>query len=155
MVIFSMGGLTVRRQARCRTGLVGLEGPPHVEIQPTVAGHRPGVGADDVELAAALWTWVALPLQFPLEPGRRQDITVPDGWPAAPGVHTLTVDDDGAVTRHEEGDLVHDLSGHCDFGGVLVATRRRTRRRTHGRHGLPLGWADLVAAHVIPTKTLN
>ena len=94
---------------------------------------------DDVDLleyaARALWSWIAVPLA--LEDG--------------PGV---VRDDEGVVVRYEEGELVHELSGHCDFGGVLVATQRRTR----SRHGVPLEWADLVAAHMIPstpTQPLN
>lgn len=188
MVIFSMGGLTLRRHAnpsrlRCRTGLVALGGPHEVVIDPYPARTGKGVVgagqvrvvADDVDMAAramsstpgggrwddldlleyaaaSLWTWVALPLLFELEPRAGvQEITVPTGWPAISGVHRLTVDESGAVTRHEEGDVVHGLSGHCEFGGALVATRRRTRTR----HGVPVAWADLVAAHMISAKTLN
>jgi hypothetical protein len=103
---------------------------------------------DDLDLleytACSLWSWVALPVMWDLPPGRHE-VTV------QARTHTIMVNGDRAVTRHDEGGVIHHLSGHCDFGGVLVATRRRTRNR----HGVPLAWADLVAAHVIPTKALN
>jgi hypothetical protein len=139
-------------------GRVRLIGENGIEIaskerSSTGAGGRWG----DLELlefaATALWTWVALPLAFDLGPGRHEVTTPPESL-ATPGVHALTVDADGRVIRHEDGDVVHHLSGQCDFGGVLVATRRRTRSRL----GAPIGWADLVAAHVIPaapSETLN
>ncbi len=160
MAIFSMGGLAIRRHAspnrlRCRPSVVDLDAPelnvvldpwPDRRGQGVVAAGRARVtetGAerelrgtpapgrwDDLDLleytAQALWSWIAVPLR--------------DG----PG---LVRDGEGLVVRHEEGGVVHELSRHCDFGGVLVATRRRTR----SRRGAPLAWADLVAAHVIPS----
>lgn len=156
MVIFSMGGLTLRRHSnpnrlRCRTGLVTLGGPLDVTLDPypertgqgVVAGGRVRLVADAVDVAAR-------DLASPPAAGRWDDLDLLEyaacslwSWVGA-----------GPATRLEEGDLVHELSDHCDFGGVVVATRRRTRNR----HGVALAWADLVAAHVIPaapTKTLN
>jgi hypothetical protein len=66
----------------------------------------------------------------------------------------LHVDAAGRVHRHEEGRLVHELTGHCDFEGVVVATRRRTRARVGGRL-VPVHWADVVAAHVLPDPTAH
>ncbi|MGH9280215.1 MAG: hypothetical protein ACRD12_19205, partial [Acidimicrobiales bacterium] len=74
---------------------------------------------------------------------------VPAGWPGA-GRHRLHLDGDGRVYRHDEGNVVHHLSGHCDFGGVELATSRRTRRR--GRD-LTVGWGDVVAAHLLGAKS--
>jgi hypothetical protein len=121
----------------------------------------PGRGRwDDLDVlsfaAATLFGWIVLPalLDDPalavrrLDAGRL-DVTVPDGWPAGAERHVLHVDGDGLVRRHDEGHLVHELSGHCDFGGVVVATRRRTRARVAGRL-VPMHWADVVAAHVLP-----
>ena len=171
MVIFSMGGLAVRRHAspnrlRCRPSVVNVDSSeidvvldpwPVRTGQGVVAAGRvrvtetgmerdlrstPAAGRwDDVDLleyaARALWSWVTVPLLDDPGPG-----------------HRLIRDADGLVVRHEEGEVIHELSGHCDFGGLVVATRRRT----HGRHGVPLEWADLVAAHMIPstpTQPLN
>jgi hypothetical protein len=115
---------------------------------------------DDLDVlsfaAATLFGWIVLPAMLgdpvlrvrPLEPGRLE-VSVSAGWPTGPAEHVVDVGADGLVYRHEEGRLVHDLTGHCDFEGTIVATRRRTRARVGGRL-VPIGWADVVAAHVLP-----
>jgi len=151
MIIFSMGGLMLRRHGhanrlRCRPALVAV-GAPEIDVtldpypdrtgQGVVAGGKVRVVADGVDVASR-------DLSPSPAPGRWDDLDLLEyaacslwSWVSA-----------GPLTRQEEGDLVHELSDHCDFGGVVVATRRRTRNR----HGVPVAWADLVAAHVIPTQ---
>ncbi len=119
---------------------------------------------DDLDVlafaAATLSAWIVLPAMLDdpavgareLEPAagvRRVEVPT-----AAGGSHVLHVDDRGWVTRHEEDPFVHELSGHCDFGGITVATRRRTRIQRGGRW-LPVQWADVVAAHAIPDHPQN
>ena len=150
MIIFSLGGLTVRRHAnpnrlRCRPALVALDGPLDVTLDPypdrtgqgVVAGGRVRVVADGVDVASR-------DLSPTPAPGRWDDLDLLEyaacsvwSWVGA-----------GERDRQEDGDLVHELTDHCDFGGVVVATRRRTRNR----HGVQVAWADLVAAHVIPAQ---
>lgn len=117
---------------------------------------------DDLDLlafaATTLWTWVGLPLALDRpevstqerEPGVLE-VTVPEEWPATGTGHVLHLDGEGRVMRHEERGLVHHLSGHCDFGGVNVATRRRTR----GSRGVTVLWADVVAAAAFPQRPPN
>jgi hypothetical protein len=117
---------------------------------------------DDLDLlafaATTLWTWIGLPLALD-HPGVRVrareagvlDVTVPTGWPATGSDHVLHLDGEGHVVRHEERGVVHHLSGHCDFSGVNIATRRRSRSAA----GVPLLWADVVAAVVFPQPPQN
>lgn len=155
MIIFSMGGLILRRHSkpnrlRCRTALVALGGPLDVTLDPypertgqgVVAGGKVRVVADGVDVATR--DLVTRNVAAAPAPGRWDDLDLLEyaacslwAWVGA-----------GEATRQEEGDLVHELSGHCDFGGVTVATRRRTRNR----HGVAVAWADLVAAHSIPAQ---
>ena len=121
---------------------------------------------DDLDLlgfaAATRWPWLALPvfLDDPAGVVRNRDtgvreVELPARWPGAGRRHVLHLDAEGRVYRHEEGGLVHQLSGHCDFGGAELATRRRTYRRGGQT---TLAWADVVAAHVLPgehRKSLN
>ena len=105
--------------------------------------------------AGTLWTWIALPFLLDAEDvlvreraGRRLEVELPPAWPATASRHALQVDPDGRIVRHRETWSVrgrhvgvhHELGGHCDFGGVLVATTRRSR----------LIWTDVVAAALIP-----
>lgn len=135
------------------------------DARPLAAAARGGRW-DDLDLAAfaarQLWAWVALPLVLARPEvsvraagHRRLEVTVPAQWPAPPGPHVLHLDGDDLVVRHEEaGGLVHELIEHCEFSGVPVATRRRTR----GRGGVTVLWADVVAAAVHPSvaqKPLN
>src|SRR5947209_7364393 len=106
--------------------------------------------------ATTLFGWIVLPVLLDdpawerrqLEPAdglRRLEVTVSGQR------HVVGVDGDGLVRRHEEGRVVHELSGHCDFEGIVVATPRRTRTRAKpDRRSVPVGWADVVAAHVLP-----
>jgi hypothetical protein len=104
---------------------------------------------DDLDVlifaATSLWAWVALPLAVAarLEPGRSVTVTAEPDWPVLSPAHVLVADEAGRVVRHEEGGSVHRLSGHCDFGGVTVATHRRTLA-----HGVAVLWGDVVAAAV-------
>jgi hypothetical protein len=104
---------------------------------------------DDLDVlifaATSLWAWVALPLVVAerLEPGRSVAVTAEADWPVLSPTHVLVADGRGRVVRHEEVGAVHRLSGHCDFGGVTVATHRRTHA-----HGLAVLWGDVVAAAV-------
>ncbi|MGH9280669.1 MAG: hypothetical protein ACRD12_21575, partial [Acidimicrobiales bacterium] len=77
---------------------------------------------DDLDVlsytAATVWTWLALPLALDrpeltvvARDGGALEVQVPDGWPGA-GRHLLHIDGDGRVFRHEEGHVVHHLSGH-------------------------------------------
>jgi hypothetical protein len=119
----------------------------------------PGAGGfrwDDLVLlaytAGALWAWLVLPLALD-DPAvtvrevdeRRREVEWPDGGRP----HLLHLDGEGRVVRHDDGDLVHELSGHCDFGGAELATVRRSRRRDG--HAT-VAWADVVAAHVLPSR---
>jgi hypothetical protein len=135
-------------------------------------GGRARARWDDLDVLAfagtTLWTWVALPLRLddPNLAVRRHEptaaegltrvaVTVPEGWPASGIEHVVHVDGEGRVRRHEEGRFVHHLSGHCDFGGVVVPTRRRSRA---GGDRVAVLWADVVAAALlpdIPSRSLN
>lgn len=106
--------------------------------------------------AAALWTWLVLPLALDDpglcvrgRPGRRLEVEVPEGSPGGGVTHVLHLDAEGRTYRHEEGNLVHHLSGHCDFGGAVLATNRRTQGRAHD---LTVAWAHVVAAHLLPAN---
>jgi hypothetical protein len=161
------------RSVRCRTGFLPLEGPPEVMISPwpaaeegtrgVVAGGEVrmlaagGARAGDLQLlgfvAAQLWTWVGLPLALSApgvevadRGGGVVDVTVPEGWPVERRSHRLHLDGEGRVVRHQDGPFVHHLSGHCDFGGVTVATRRRTTAADR----VTVLWGDVVAAAVHP-----
>jgi hypothetical protein len=127
---------------------------------------------DDLDVLAfagtALWTWIVLPLVLDDErievralpaddEGRRRlEVSVPAGWPATSGVHVLHIDGEGRIVRHDERVTVlgrqvavsHEVRGHCEFEGVLLAIHRRTR----GLGGAPVLWTDVVAAHVIPRR---
>ncbi|HVL27630.1 MAG TPA: hypothetical protein VM390_05750 [Acidimicrobiales bacterium] len=116
-----------------------------------------GARAGDLQLlgfvAAQLWTWVGLPLALSApgvevadRGGGVVDVTVPEGWPVERRSHRLHLDGEGRVVRHQDGPFVHHLSGHCDFGGVTVATRRRTTAADR----VTVLWGDVVAAAVHP-----
>ncbi|MGH9226439.1 MAG: hypothetical protein ACRD2W_22205 [Acidimicrobiales bacterium] len=97
-----------------------------------------------------LWTWIGLPLELHDQAGAVVELDVPSDWPATSRHHVLYRDEQGNVVRHEEGPLIHKLSAHCEFGGAVVATRRRTR----AVRGVTVLWADVVAA-AMHGKPLN
>lgn len=156
MVIFSLGGLALQRHlrgraVRCGTAVVpiGEEGPIVLDPFP-----RPGSRATVEGGRVRLW---------------RDGVEVPDPGPGRRGRpgrvrwtdhellrFTATTLHDWLVspTTETPDGLVHHLTDHCSFGDVVVATRRRS----YDRHGIPVLWADLVAAHLLPSseeKSLN
>ena len=104
-----------------------------------------------------LWTWIGLPLALDrpeVVVGERApgvlDVAVPADWPATSTRHVLHLGAQGQVVRHWEGRYEHELREHCEFGGAVVATRRRTR----ALRGVTVLWADVVAA-AMHGKPLN
>jgi hypothetical protein len=175
MLIFSLGGLILHRHlragaVRCSTALLPL-GDGELVLDPfpgkgsrgvVGADGRPRLWRDGVEVpdpggrglrwsdhqlvdfvATNLTSWIRLPLAVEERGPGEHEV---DG-------HVLWVAEDGRVTRHREPatGLTHHLRDHCEFGGVMVATRRRT----YDRRGIPVLWADVVAGHAIPAKSLN
>ena len=138
-----------------------LRGDEEVASQPLAESPLRKRKWSDLDLLAFagtnLWTWVGLPLVLDrpevvcteTAPGWL-DVTVPDGWPATSRRHILRLDRDGQVVGDDEGPLVHELREHCEFGGVVVATRRRTRSAPR----LTVLWGDVVAA-ALHGKPLN
>ena len=145
MVIFSLGGWTLERHGRghtvrCCTAVLPVGGDGDVVLDPfPQKGSRAVVSADGAvrvwrdgeEVAAAApsrvrWNDHEL-VAFVAE-------TLRD-WLVTP------------VASGRDGEVHHD-EDLCDFDGVRIATRRRTTNR----HGFPVLWADVVAAHVIPSK---
>lgn len=177
MVIFSLGGLTLRRHlrsgaVRCATAYVTLGGSREVVLDPfpergrrgsvvdgcvrvwrgdveVPGGARHGVRWDDHRLVgfAAGTLWDWIALPL------RLDGAAPGRHELDGGEHVLWVAGDGRVTRHEEraSGHVHELSDHCELEGVRLATRRRTR----DRHGIPVLWADVVAGHAFALEPLK
>ncbi|MFN2506691.1 MAG: hypothetical protein ABR540_21175 [Acidimicrobiales bacterium] len=163
---------------------VRFDGEPSEPAEPAEPGGG-GLGRwDDREVlafaGASLWSWVGLPFalghpdvetrELPLghaegaaEGWARLEVRLPPSWPAGGARHLLDVDPQGRIRRHEERLSVlggsravrHELSGHCEFGGALVATHRATALP---RPRIPVLWGDIVAAHLlprVPTKPLN
>ena len=165
---------------------VVLEPFPEAGSRGLVAGGRARIVRDDVDVASGavgadlprgrwsdldvlsyaastLFGWIVLPVildgpaveRRELEPSgdlRRVEVVVLGRR------HVVGVDGDGLVRRHEEGHVIHELSGHCDFEGTIVATRRRTLIRTDpawNRRSVPVAWADVVAAHVLPVAPIG
>jgi len=129
-----------------------FRGDDEVGSQPVGAGGFPPAKRrwTDLDLAVfagtTLWTWIGLPLAFP----DQDEVDVPAGWPATSRHHVLHRDGAGNVVRHDEGGLTHELAEHCEFGGAVVATRRRTQ----AVRGVTVLWGDVVAA-AMHGKPLN
>lgn len=177
VVIFSLGGLTLRRHlrsgaVRCCTGYVALDGSRQVVLDPfpergrrgSVVDGRVRVWRDDVEVPPEpergvrwddhrLVEFAARTLCDWIALPLRLDGAAPGRHELDGGEHVLWVAADGRVTRHQErtSGHVHELSGHCELEGVRLATRRRTR----DRRGIPLLWADVVAGHAFATESLK
>lgn len=130
-------------------GVVGADGRPRLWRDGTEVSDPGGRGLrwTDHQLvrfaADNLSSWIRLPLAVGDRGPGQHDV---DG-------HVLWIAENGRVTRDQEPatGLTHHLRDHCEFGGVVVATRRRT----FDRHGVPVLWADVVAAHALPAKKLN
>lgn len=168
------------RDVRCIPGFLPLDGSHRVILDPFPAKGMKGVleggqarlyrGDEEVasqSLAQPLgrwwtdldllvfagttfWTWIGLPLDMADRPGRTVTVDLPPDRPSTTRHHVLERDGEGNVVRHVEGAWTHELREHCEFGGAVVATRRRTRNA----RGLTIAWADVVAA-ALHGKPLN
>ena len=175
-----MGAHTRPRAVRCIPGFLPLDGSHRVILDPfpqkgtrgvleegyarlfrddREVGRQPlsqplGSRWTDLDLlvfaGTTFWTWIGLPLEVGDREGRVVEFDAAPDWPVTTAHHVLHRDEEGNVVRHDEGRLVHELREHCEFGGAVVATRRRTRTP----QAVTVLWADVVAA-AMHGKPLN
>ncbi|HVM39667.1 MAG TPA: hypothetical protein VM618_02670 [Acidimicrobiia bacterium] len=119
--------------------------------------------------AAAMWTYLAIPFVLldeayglevlrPRAGLRRLAVTMPPGVVSHSRRQILHVDGHGLVRRHDYtaetfgrwARASQSLDGHTEFGGLVVATKRRVTPRLVGRRlpGPGLVWIDVAAVRV-------